>query len=530
MKNTAFLNSRVFRGSIRTVILLAAFFIFLLLVNRVLYLRMGAFGCFDECPNYAVGYFLNQGRRLYTDIFFNHQMLLPYVSALLQRVSSPDSLYQLVQVHRLFVVVFSLVMNGVLIVRFGVIGVGFVFLYEATKFYAHGQAFLGESLVVYPLVYLLGIVWKSLRNEHVHPYDLIASAVAAWFIVFTREPYVPVALILYTAVLWRTRSGISARLSLFVFILLSVALLSTIQLRAFVYDVIITNFTSLLPQEAARLGLSGLGFVQPFIYPILVLISGGGWNIYRLTQALLSFAFLVLLIPVAIRKPIHALFLIFILGVSAIRMVPPGTIFYEAFHMLPWYALLIMATFLLAHDLWHRKKERMVRFVLGAYGVLVFITALGPQSFLWERADPMAEFATGYARYSLYSEAIRSLSTPADTLFLELWDDILYVSTGLTPAYRYSWYIPVMINIPEFAAERDRMFLVSAPDFYYYSCEEYEPDPPLPQYVRSEYIQLLHDGKPSCLLLHKEKAMRVTKEAFAAAERLGFQLPAPPVL
>jgi len=525
MKKTAFRNDRIMRRSIRSVILLTGLFILLLFVNRILYLRMGAFGCFDECPNYAVGYFLNQGRRLYTDIFFNHQMLLPYISFLLQKIVTPLSIYDIVRMHRVFVIAFSLAMDGLLILRFGVPAFGFVALYEATKYYAHGQAFLGESLVVYPLVYLLGIAWKSVRNVRVHPYDLIASAVAAWFVVFTREPYVPVALVLYLTVVWYARRQRYIRSSIGVFIILSAVLLSTVQLKAFIENVISVNLAVLLPQETRTLGLSGWGIAKPFIYPLLLIFTGGGWNIHRIVQALLSFAFLVFLVPIALRTPLRALFLLVVLGLAGLRMVPPGTIYYEAFHMLPWYALLIMATSLLARDLWYRVKERKMLFPFVGFLAVIFFVALGPKSFLWERIDTRSEFATGYARYSLYSEAIRSLSTPHDTLFLELWDDILYPSTGLTPSYRYAWYIPVMIHDPVFVSERARMFQVAAPDFYYYSCEEHEPDPPLPQYVRSEYVHMLHNGKPSCLLIHQRKISTVSEEQLKAAEKLGFTLP-----
>src|SRR3989344_780100 len=140
-----------------------AFLLFLLLplwvfLRGIYRDRIGAFGCFDDCFNYMAGHFLLAGKRLYTDIFFNHQPLPAYISAIIQWVSKPEGIYLLIHQHRMFLVYFSIFMNVLLVLRFGLVVFGFSVLYETTKGYVFGERFLAEALIVYPLVYLLGLL------------------------------------------------------------------------------------------------------------------------------------------------------------------------------------------------------------------------------------------------------------------------------------------------------------------------------------------------------------------------------------
>src|SRR5438876_604066 len=75
-----------------------------------------------------------------------------------------------------------------IIYRFGLVGVGFAFLFEATKFYMMGSLFIAESILVYPLVYLFGLGFKKITGEMLFLYDFIISALIAWFVIFIREP------------------------------------------------------------------------------------------------------------------------------------------------------------------------------------------------------------------------------------------------------------------------------------------------------------------------------------------------------
>src|SRR3989344_7553536 len=127
--------------------------------------HINAFGCFDDCNNFMGGYFLLQGKRMFSDFFFNHQPLAGYISYAIQAVSSPQNVFELILRHRQFMLLLGLAFNALLILRFGAKALIFALLFEFSKFYIFGDRFLSEGMIVYPLVYIVGIVWLKLSNH-----------------------------------------------------------------------------------------------------------------------------------------------------------------------------------------------------------------------------------------------------------------------------------------------------------------------------------------------------------------------------
>lgn len=499
--------------------------IFLIVTSYILYQRIGAFGCFDECPNYAVGYFLSLGRKLYSDIFFNHQPLLPVISYLLQHVGNPQSLYELVRLHRTFVIVFSLLMNILLIWRFGWVGIGFSFLYESTKFYSMGSLFLGESLSVYLYVYVFLVTCGRWMGRPHKKIDGILVPCMIWAGIFLREPYIPLASFLFLSYLFVAKKQI--KLSLVIFLCLTSITLWQLPLGDYWFNVVIANAQTMLSQEMEKVGIGGVGIIKPFIYPLLVWFSGTS-NLYLWVERSVSFGVLLFGFILAWRRKKYRLSLIWVvvvLGLAAIRYVFPGTMYYEAFHLLPWWGLMIATAILFAREIWGIYKERGQRLWVVFYFIVVSLIIFSPKSFYWERFDTKAEFATGYARYSINSEAIKAISNPTDTIFLEVWDDILYVTTKLQPAYEFSWYIPIMSSYGKYVNARAAMFVSNPPDFYYFSCENKEDAVPISTKEQTLYTRLQKDEVLSCIFVRKSVFKRIKKEKRDALSRLGFSIP-----
>ena len=123
-------------------------------------------------------------------------MLLAYLSALVQKISKPETVYEFILYHKLFLFGFSFLMGILTIIRFRAAAFLALLFYEATKFYVFGDHFLGEAFIVYPLIYMLGLVWEKANKRELNKYDFILSAFFSWFCIFAREPYIPLALIL----------------------------------------------------------------------------------------------------------------------------------------------------------------------------------------------------------------------------------------------------------------------------------------------------------------------------------------------
>lgn len=489
------------------------FFFFFAFIFFAYYQRFGAFGCFDDCFNFVAAHFMLKGKTLYSEIFFNHQPLMATISYFIQKFSQPESIYQLVLYHRLFIFLFAFLMDLLIILRFNWAGVGFVLFYETTKYYLFGDRFLAEAMIVYPLVYLFGLLWLKWQKRKIYPIELILSAIFAWFIIFSRAPYIPVALLIYFLII--RHAGFSSA-SFLTFASLSLITLLLLPLPDYLFNVV-------------KLNLNRVTFnPQGFIYP-LWLLFGGQWNFFRIILTGLDVVFLVLTSFFAFqKKKFKEIGLIFlILGSTNLRGIPPGKIFYGAFHLLPWYGLFLTAIFLLLEQILKQVQndKRIKYFFISILAIVFGYAVFSPQSFFYEKTDRVAEFTTNYAQYFVNGKVIKTLAGPNDTLFVERWDDLIYWQADLPSSYKYSWFTSFMPFVPLYSEAREEMFHQNPPDFYYGDC------PPgkhhaqsLPKYRAKDYTQLYFAGKPACLYIKKTKLSQIPPERWEAIKKYEFHL------
>lgn len=487
---------------------------FLILTSWVYYQRIGAFGCFDDCFNIAAGYFISEGKTLYSEIFFNHQPLMPYLSFLIQKVFNPETIYQLILYHRVFILTFSFLMDVLIILRFGLVGLGFAVLYELTKFYIFGDRFLPEALVVYPMVFLFGLVWLKLKGEVISKWESIISAVFTWFVVFMREPLVPLALILYASLLWTKSFSKKHQLSLIFFCGLSLATIILLPIKDYVFNVFQVN-------AAVEVSIARVYNNLPriFAYPLYIYFEGQ-WNFLRPILVGLSTVFLIsaAIYGVRLKKLKQVLFIIFILGLANLRVVPPATMFYEAFHMTVWYGLFIIITLLILQEL-----DRKIRIAGIIVFLVIFFYSISRGSFLYEKIDSRHEFTTNYGHYFAQGEVIKRLSNPSDSLFVDGFDELIHWTADRPSSYKYSLYTSVMPYFSVYTKAREEMFKNTPPDFYYGTCPgDVNAQRLMPEEVVSAYTQLYFSEKPTCLYVHKTKLSKITQEQWKKARELGF--------
>ncbi len=517
---SVFTRQNVFK--VILVVLISILWVFLRYIYRD---RLGAFGCFDDCFNYMGGYFLLSGKRLYSEIFFNHQPLMAYMSAAIQFITKPESIYMLVYEHRMFLVYFALAFDIVLIVRFGLVGFLFSFLYESTKGYVFGERFLAEAMVVYPLVYLWILVWQIREHKSVTRFDLILSSIFTWFVVFAREPFIPLVLFLYGILLYRYR--LKERLwSLLILGILSITTLFIHSIPDYVYNVITVNQLTIATGEITMTKLTGTGLFQVFFYPLFIFF-GGVWNHFRIIEVGLAVMFLMsLAIAFIHEKNYRKILLLFIvLGLANIRTINPGLIYYAAFHLTIWYALFITTVLLLIGDQWTRRAQGIALVFYLLFGILIGFGLLNRQSYLYDKVDRQVEFNNGYGNYYALGSVIQILSHPGDTLFLDGADDLIYWQAKLYSPFLYSWYTSVMPAIAYYRDVRDEMFATKPPDFYYNQCSKKHLEPEiLPKNNKTVYRQLLFDNTPSCLFIKSDKIPNVTQEQWEGIKKFSFSL------
>lgn len=510
----------------RTFILIGLFLIPVYVILYKIYMpRVNAFGCFDDCFNYVAAYFILDGKKLYSEIYFNHQFLIAYISAAVQYLSHPENIYELVLRHRQLLLLFSFLFNFLLIKRFLFPGILFVLFYEFNKFYIFGDRFLAESFVIYPLVYMVGLVWNKMHKKQLYFFDYLFSGVSTYFIIFMREPHTLIALFLFAAILFGKPFSKAKRIGLVCFVILTIITLLSLPLKDYILSIVV-HAQDIAVSESGQSNLRGVWLLKIFFYPFFLLF-GGEWNIFRQLLIGLSSIFLFLCgYMIFVKRQLFPIIVIFFaLGLSNIRVVPPGNIFYAAFHMIPWYGMFVFLIFLITQEAYRYQKKLALGLWIFLIGLFFYIF-FQPSHFIYEKMDPHFEFITNYGKELQTGEVIRILSKPSDTLFLDGFDDLIFWQAKLASSYKYSWYTSRMPSIDVYSKARLEMFQKNPPDFYYGTCpKDTMATHIMPSFVRKDYIQINSLGKPTCVYIHKTKISDISKDQWRKANEFLFDTP-----
>lgn len=487
--------------------------------------RVNAFGCFDDCNNFMGGYFLLRGKHIFSEFFFNHQPFAAYLSYFIQSITNPINIFELILRHRQFVLAFSFIMNAILIWRFRLPAFIFVLLYEPSKFYLFGDRFLAEGITVYPLVYTTGIIFLKMAKQKLFSFDYWLAAIFTWFVIFMREPFVPLALILFAILLYEKEIRRIKIYPIVLFFVLIVLTLFSFNLTEYFFNVFTVNYTAVLPSDI-KAEMFGNRFIQALFYPIYIFFYGHS-NILRQLLILIDIVFLAnLFILIRIKSYLLVLTLVIILGLANIRVILPGSMFYEAFHMSVWFALFVFITSMLAFSNIAQKKLFYASILVLIIALLIFV---GSKSyFAKESFDQQEALLTNYGETMQIGEVVRKLSRPGDTLFLDASDDLIYWQAKLLSPYKYTWYTSAMPHFKKYTDARTEMFKNNPPTFYkeFGSCpkkDEIGNSYRLPDFVSKDYIVLKKEGEPTCLYVHKNKISKISDAQWEKAREFLYE-------
>lgn len=520
---------RIIKKKYVSLVLVLLLVVLYIVLYKIYMPRVNAFGCFDDCNNFMGGYFLLHGKRLFSEIFFNHNPIMAYISWIVQFVTHPQNLYELILRHRQALFLFGFFFNTLLIIRFGVPAFGFVIFYELTKFYLFGDRFLAETFIVYPLVYLVGLAWLKFQNKKIVALDYIASGVFVWFVVFMREPYVPVVLLLFLYLLWNKigsknwlHQNKNSILAFTIFFILSIFTIFLHDIAEFFFNVVTVNL-GLASGETKDMGIVGL--LKIFLYPIN-LFFGGERGYFRYIMLSLNVLFLASSIIMVWKKQWKAvIFFWVILGFLSIRYIEPGKAFYSAFHLLCWYGVFLFASFMMLEYIHKINKKLSILFTF-LYSCALLFYIISPSSFFHNKPDPHYELITNYGIPMQVGRVVNIISTSKDTLFVDGFDDIIYWQSQRVSSYKYSWYTSLMPEYKKYTDARIEMFRKSPPDFYYGSCpKEKNSKYLLPDFIKDKYIRLYSDKKPSCLWVKRAKVASINSQQWVKAEMNLYYLP-----
>ena len=498
-------------------IILASFFTLVLSLLVIPGFRSHIFSLnfVDEDDNIVIGNYVKEGKVLYQDVFSQHQPSMFILSADLQSIFKPDNILMVIKRHREFVIVWSLMWLIILSARFGLFVLIPGILLELSKITLLGNLFLAESLVIYPLIYLTLYLIVPKSSSRLWEYWVIS--LIFWFLWFSLAPLWPLLIICLCMIFYQ-----SSHKPLLIQTIITLGLLSTlyltqyISLKDYYYDVIFINYKYYIPLTTP-VGLP-TSIIKAFFAPIYGLLSPKSGELLILIR-MLSLGIILKTIYLIIDKKYFKAGIIFlVLGLSSLRYIEPSNTLYGAFHMLPWFALLISLNFV---DLAHFSRMRMIQKIFQVVIlVLVFASVINVAKVnLWDHRTPSTDF---YVHYSP-SEDIRTIvSILSQDVEQTIWvEPVMYWPYWNTKGNQYSTminYYDWMDQTPPMKNSLERQFASNLPTIVWAKTTL-----GIGNYLGS-YSRFKRDGSYLDLYLRQDQIAKISQKSRDALDYYRFEI------
>lgn len=454
------LDSRIQGRILVSAAILAWLGILLLLFSRNIFnIHFG-----DEDDNFLLGKLLLNGKILYSQLFSHHQPLGYILSAFVQKATSPETIYQLVTAHRMFIFAWAAVWTVIASFYFGKQVLFFTLIYEVSKRAIFGDQFLSESLAVYPIIFVTLFLLRTKKSGGRIAALLVGVAFSTAAALLL--PAWPLLAFIFVFVVIRERLALK-RLAVYFVVGASIPILITlnfIDIGSYLHHSFYINNVYYL-----KYGVNsdeGIRLVA-FITPLIAIFKGASGNSFLQLIQILSCLWLFILGWLVYKKNFYkAILIVAILGLANIRYVEPGKMFFQGFHSVPWFALLILTTG------WGIFQIRMQSWRLKQFVLVLAVIIVGTSTWLmgglsFERGNKIHAYEVSHARTIGISSILDKISSPGDTLFVVPGDWLLYWSTGVKPASSMLNYYGWMKNVPEIKTRVDTLMTHNSPTFFY---------------------------------------------------------------
>lgn len=440
----------------------------------------------DESDNFLLGKYILSGKQLYSQMYSQHQPLTYFVSAVLQAVTRPDSILQLIRDHRGFMILWSAAWSLLLVWRFGWRMVGVVFVYELTKILLLGNLFLAEAIVAYPLAYLAGYV---LRNDKTsYPWELTFLGLLLGFVVYQLLPLWPLAAFMYIYLLVARSDRLK---TLFIlggtFLVCTLIWLPFSSVPEYLQSLFIT-YDYYIPLTRHFEGQVSLW--QSLLSPVAALMEMRQSSLLWVLKAV-SFSYLVSAGWLLYKRHYRVVAVSYaLITLAAFRYVSPHQTLYGAFHMIPWYIILIVATWFLLMLV--DKKLRILLILM-----IASITLWQGYAAIVVPRDRGTDFFVNYSDADAFARILKARAKPGETLFAVPNADLLYWDTNIPPATRYTLFYGWMEQVPPYANNAKELFASHPPTYVWCDCGT--------QFFKygdvTRYSRFVRDGKPTKLYI-----------------------------
>ena len=512
--------------------LIIFFLLFIFLAFQTLQSHIFSIHFVDEDENMIAGHYMAQGEKLYSDIFSHKQPMPAVFSALINKVSEPNSLFLFIKRHREAVFFYSAFWWLIFLIEFGWSGLVFSLIVEISKRFLLGDLFLAESLVIFPLAYVLGCLWRLNWEK----YDFSGLRRLLFLFSLILIPFQLFVLIPFTVIVifyFFLREKLKKRffISFFlIFLIISLVFLPFVSYFDYFLNTKAAIMTHYL-KDTVNKGLFtqfSLAFLRPF-----VIVGSFSKTEFGLFMWFLSTIYILSFLYLFFQKRQQRFFLLFtffILGFINLRPEQIEAVFYEGFHGLPWFSSIILLTMVQIREivlLLNKEKKTAFSFIVIFF---TFLTLTYSGSFLikdyFRETDRKADFWVNFSRFLSIGRVIKTLSNDGDKLMTIPIEQLLYFSSGIVPQNRFFYTYEWLFSNEKLKNELKMNLEKSSPDFVYYDYASVGNEARiLFDLILKNYVQLQKDGATSNLLVKSNRLDNLEDWQIKEIKTFGFTIP-----
>lgn len=415
----------------------------------------------DEEENIVVGNFLNKGFVLYKDLFVQHQPSAYLLSGFLQKMFRSHTIYEVVSLHRDFIVFWSFIWGILCFLYFGwSFFLAFLFI-ETTKIFIFGNLFIAESLVVYPILFFCGVVFykKNLNNYLSFFLGLVFS-----FVLLTLLPVWPFLLVFLFLLFKGKEERKFVRPFLLGLSLLSVVLFYRIPFDYYFYNVFYINYSLYIPQTGQ------INVLKSFFPFFDIFFKPADHTHFLLILRLASLFFMSMILLLLYKKRLRLIFLsFFILGLVNLRYIRPGLDFYRGFHSLPWFSSLVFVSLIFLFYNYHTFSSKLKYLFFGSFFFVYFLSFFQSKEILFKNRDKDRDYYVNYSMPFDIGSAVSIMKKSDSTMFIAPDQFLIYWQADINPFSIFVFYYPWMDKLDFFRTRFNEYFSFKKPDFFFCS-------------------------------------------------------------
>lgn len=471
----------------------------------------------DEVGNWIGGHLMTKGLKPYQDVQLNHQPLVYLFSAASETITQPNSLYTYIGRQRMSIAVYAAIWQIMYFLTFGLSGFLFVLVFEIVKYANSGYKLMGETLTVYPLVFMVGIAAKLLLlKKQIQAKHLFLFSVSSFVSIFSLAPLWPTVFLLNAMVLFIVKKDWGKILLLLLpFFVLTILLFMYVPFLPYLRETVTYNLQYLMPvidrvqTTNDYIKMIALPFTGLFS---LKTINGQLVSFFLIAYALLTYRFW------KSKKIVIWVIFCSLLVVSNLRVATVGR---DNFHLLPYLAAYVfLGVYLLPHT-GHGRKNWALLLV-----IIVWMYAVSSSMF-FSIHNLQTEHYNNYSVSQRYGAAVKSIKDDDDRLISLPYDPLVYWIADIQPSIRVLEYYSWVYAIPEYRQELKSVFAKNPPEFVVDAGlnDNGAMDKVVLLSLTQKYTRTSHLRVPSNLYILKKKISEIRKEQWENFAYLLFEKP-----